>query len=90
MFVGVGRDEEANKEAGGDRDGHAEVEEMTQTEQEENMERRAPPPHPAQRMRPCQKQPQLRFPRSLAAPSNVMTQPARAKMQEQGEEDTTI
>ena len=69
---------------------HTQVEEMSQTEQEENMERRAPPPHPAQRMRPCQKQPQLRFQRSLAAPSNVMIQPTRAKMQEQEEEGKTI
>ena len=66
---------------------HAQVEEMLQTEQEENMERRAPPPHPAQRMRPCQKQPQLRFQRSLAAPSNVMMHPTRAKLQEQEEDD---
>ena len=69
---------------------HAQVEEMTQTEQEENMERRAPPPHPAQRMRPCQKQPQLRFQRSFATPSNVRIPPARSKMQEQEEEDTPV
>ena len=69
---------------------HTQVEEMAPTEQETNRERRAPPPHPAQRMRPCQKQPQLRFQRSLAAPSNVMIQPTRAKMQEQEEEDKTI
>ena len=69
---------------------HTQVDEMAQTEQEKNLERRAPPPHPAQRMRPCQKQPQLRFQRSLAAPSNVMIQPTRAKMQEQEEEGKTI
>ena len=62
---------------------HTQVEEMGQTEQEKNLERRAPPPHRAQRMRPCQKQPQLRFQRSLAAPSKVMMHPTRAKMQEQ-------
>ena len=62
---------------------HTQVEEMGQTEQETNLERRAPPPHRAQRMRPCQKQPQLRFQRSLAAPSNVTMHPTRAKMQEQ-------
>ena len=66
---------------------HTQVKEMTQTEREKNLERRAPPPHRAQRMRPWQKQPQLRFQRSLAAPSNVMIQPAGAKMQEQEEED---
>ena len=69
---------------------HAEVEEMAQTVHEQKRERRAPPPHPAQRMRPCQTQPQLRFPRSLAAPSNVMTQPTRATMQEQEEEGNKI
>ena len=62
---------------------HTQMEEMGQTEQEKNLERRAPPPHRAQRMRPCQNQPQLRFQRSLAAPSNVMMHPTRAKMQEQ-------
>ena len=69
---------------------HTQVEEMAQTEQEKNLDRRAPPPHPAQRMRPCQKQPQLRFQRSLAAPPNVLIQPTRAKMQEQDEEDTAM
>ena len=69
---------------------HTQVEELAQPEQEKNLERRAPPPHRAQRMRPWQKQPQLRFQRSLAAPSNVLIQPTRAKMQEQEEEDKTI
>ena len=41
-------------------------------------------------MRTCPKQPQVRFQRSLAAPSNVMTQPTRAKMQGQEEEDKKI
>ena len=68
---------------------HTQVEQMPQTEQEENMERHAPPLHPAQRMRPCRKQPQLRFQRSLATPSNVTIPPTRSKMQEQ-EEDTPI
>ena len=76
MKKNTGKQVEAEK-------GHAEVEEKAQTEQEEKMERRAPPPQPAQRMRPCQAQPQLRFPRSLAAPTNVMIQPTGAKMQEQ-------
>ena len=40
---------------------HTQVEEMAHTEQAKNMERRASPPHPAQRMRPCQKKLQLRF-----------------------------
>jgi hypothetical protein len=62
---------------------HTQVEETAQAEQKQNLERRAPPPHRAQRMRPWQKQPQLRFQRSLAAPSNVMVHPTRAKMQEQ-------
>ena len=70
--------------------GHAQVEEKAQTEQEEKMERRAPPPQPAQRMRPCQKQPQLRLPRSHAAPPNVMMQPTRAKMQEQEDGDKKL
>ena len=61
---------------------HTQVEEMPQTELDENMERRAPPPHPAQRMWPCQKHPLLRLQRSLAAPSNVMIQPTGAKMDE--------
>ena len=69
---------------------HTQVDEMAQTEQEKNLERRAPPPHRAQRMRPWQKQPQLRLQRSLAAPSNVMIHPTRAKMQEQEEDDQAM
>ena len=69
---------------------HTQVEEMPQAEHVENMERRAPPPHPAQRMRPCQKHAQLRFPRLRAAPSNDMIQPTRAKMRELEGEDKTI
>ena len=69
---------------------HTQVEELAQTEQEKNLKRRAPPPHRAQRMRPWPKQPQLRFQRSLAAPSTVMIQATRAAMQEQEEEDHTM
>ena len=63
------------------------MEEQAHTEEEETMERRVPPPPPAQRMQPCQKEPQLRFPTSLAALSYVRIQPTRATTQEQADEE---